>query len=328
MIISRTPLRVSLFGGGTDLPEFYEEHGGAILSFSINKYVYVTSHNSFEESHRLAYSEVELVKDLHEVKNPIIRECLYASATGQFLEITTVADVPSKGTGLASSSAFTVGLLNVLSALKNNHISQIELAERAFGIERFRIGDPVGKQDHYGTAIGGLKFLEIEKSGRVHVNSIDISDDLLKGFFSNLLIVYTGVTRSAKMLLLEQQKSLKLKGTISNYVDALTYARESFSLLLKGKYDEVGELLATAWNSKKNSYNGISTSFIDQLIETGIDSGALGAKLLGAGGGGFVLFYAPSELHGEILANLRAVKHFPFKVDTIGTHILFKELND
>lgn len=328
MIISRTPLRVSLFGGGTDLPEFYEEYGGAILSFSINKYVYVTSHNSFEESHRFAYSEVELVKNLHETKNPIIRECLHASNTKQFLEITTVADVPSKGTGLASSSAFAVGLLNVLSALNNDNVSQLELAEKAFEIERFRVGDPVGKQDHYGTAIGGFKFLEIEKSGKVLVNPIGVSDDLIRGFFSNLLIVYTGVTRSAKTLLLEQQKTLKLKKEISNYGDALAFAKESFLQVMKGNYDEVGKLLAAAWHSKKNSYNGVSTPFIDQIISTGIDSGAAGAKLLGAGGGGFVLFYAPSELHTDILSKLPTVRQLPFQVDTMGTQILFKELYD
>lgn len=328
MIISRTPLRVSLFGGGTDLPEFYEDFGGAILSFSIDKYVYVTSHRSFESVYRFAYSEVEVARDLRDVKNPIIRECLIDSKSKEFLEITTIADVPSNGTGLASSSAFAVGLLNVLSFVDNLPQDQVSLAEKAFQIERYKVGDPVGKQDHYGTAVGGFKFLEIDKSGEVSVEKIEVSDDVEDGLFSNLLLVYTGVTRSARSLLLEQQETLKARQTVGKYRESLEFAREAYDLVLQRRYDEVGKLLATAWSAKKDSYKGVSSPLIDQIVNSGIDAGAYGAKLLGAGGGGFVLFYAPSELHQKILLNLSGVRHFPFQLDTIGTQILFEEVKD
>ena len=202
------------------------------------------------------------------------------------------------------------------------------MAEKAFQIERFHVGDPVGKQDHYGTAIGGLKFLEISKSGDVCVSKLEVSSDMLKGFFSNLLLVYTGIARSSKALLLEQQMILKTKCATAQYLDSLALAKAAHVLILSGSYDEVGQLLATAWTRKKEFYKGISNPYIDELISTGIQTGALGAKLLGAGGGGFVLFYAPSQLHREILANLSLAKHFPFKIDTLGTQIVYREIYD
>jgi D-glycero-alpha-D-manno-heptose-7-phosphate kinase len=328
MIISRTPLRVSLFGGGTDLPEFYEKYGGAILSFAINKYVYVTLHDSFDESYRIAYSEVEIVNDLFKIKNPVVRESIMESGLINKIEVTTVADVPSKGTGLASSSAFSIGLLNALAAYEGKTLSQEVLAERAYLLERNRIGDPVGKQDHYGTAIGGMKLLEIENRGTVNVTQIEISRNIQEYFLPNLLIVYTGITRSAKSLLLEQQKSLGSNIGIGNYLDALNYAKHAYSLILEEKYDEIGLLLATAWSRKKQTYSGVTNSYIDAIVSRGLQAGALGAKLLGAGGGGFILFYAPANLHHKIINNLSGIRALPFKVDKLGTKILFRESDE
>lgn len=328
LIISRTPLRVSLFGGGTDMPEFYEEFGGAILSFPINKYVYVTSHRSFDSNFRLAYSEVEVRQNLHEIRNPIIRECLIENQPEGFLEITSIADVPANGTGLASSSAFTISVLSVLKAMTGEPHDQVKLAEDAFHIERNKIGDPVGKQDHYGTALGGLKFLEFEKSGRVLINKIETSEDIIQGLFSNLLIVYTGTTRSAKKLLLEQQNSIKSRSAIRKYINSLDYAYQANELIIQGNYEAVGRLLSKAWESKKGYYSNISTPFVDQIISTGIKAGALGGKLLGAGTGGFVLFFAPRKFHEGILSSLKGLKDFPVYLDASGTQIIYKESNE
>lgn len=324
MIITKTPMRISLFGGGTDLPEFYSRHGGAVISCAIDSYVYVTLHPSFSGNFRISYSEIEESESPTMIKHPIVREALKASNQVDPLEITTIADIPSTGSGLGSSSAFSVGLLNALYAHNSEMKTGHELAELAFQLERYGVGDAVGKQDHYGCALGSWKLIEFPVSGPVRILKLSNKVNLAQ-LTDNLILFYTGITRSASNLLTAQIKSIENGKTVNLYRQMQDITNLAFEAITSKDFERVGLLLREAWELKRKFYPGISSGTLDQMVEAGIGAGALGAKLLGAGGGGFLLFYVEKERRSQVKKALIQLKEVKFRVDDLGSRIVFEE---
>ena len=324
MIISRTPLRVSFFGGGSDLPAYYRRHGGAVLSTTIDKSVYVTVSRKFDAAVRVSYSRTEEVARAADVEHPLVREALGLLGIDGGVEITSVADIPARGTGLGSSSAFTVGLLNALHAYQGRHASAARLAEECCHIEIERCGEPIGKQDQYAAAFGGFNFIRFHSDDRVEVTRLvcpaDVTDELQR----RLLFFYTGLTRSASALLGEQSAAIARPGAAASATGELTcLAGQAFEALCEGDLDPLGPMLDTAWRLKKSLADGVSNDLVDQAYAAAIDAGAEGGKLLGAGGGGFLMFLAPPARHDAIRAALGALRETPFRFAPHGSSIIF-----
>ncbi len=325
MIISRTPFRISFVGGGTDLKEFYQEETGQVLSTSINKYVYVTvkqQNDLHNYKMRLSYSEVEHINDINKIKHPIIKKALLLLGIDEPLEITTMADVPAK-TGLGSSSTFTVGLLNALHSYKGENLSKKELAEEAAHIEIDLLHRPIGKQDHYAAAFGGLNIIKFYKNEDVSVQPIAVSEKRKKELFDNLLLFYTNITRDASSVLSEQQKETK------NKMEFLLAMRDQVPILEKvltnnnSNLDQFGILLDQGWQKKKELSSNISSEEIDTYYRLAIEAGASGGKICGAGGGGFLMVYSNNNSH--IRKKLKELKELIFSFDDTGTKIIFSE---
>lgn len=324
MIIARSPLRISLGGGGTDLPSYYQEHEGFLLSAAIDKYVYVTVQRSFVEEIFLRYSQLERVSLVSEVKHPIIREALQMLEfkTPQ-LEISSLADIPA-GTGLGSSGSFTTALLKALYTYRKRHLHQEELAELACHIEIDRLGEPIGKQDQYIASMGGVTCFTFHKNDKVTSESLGISMDTMFDLEDNLLLFFTGFSRSASGILKDQKvKSQKNDTAMLNnlhYVKDLGY--RSRNALMDGNTQLFGELMHEHWEQKKRRSSGMSNPTIDEWYELGMKNGASGGKLVGAGGGGFLIFMAHDRnklRHSMTQAGLEEVR---FKFDFEGTKIL------
>jgi D-glycero-alpha-D-manno-heptose-7-phosphate kinase len=324
MIIARSPLRISLGGGGTDLPSYYQEHEGFLLSAAIDKYVYVTVQRSFVEEIFLRYSQLERVSLVSEVKHPIIREALQMLEfkTPQ-LEISSLADIPA-GTGLGSSGSFTTALLKALYTYRKRHLHQEELAELACHIEIDRLGEPIGKQDQYIASMGGVTCFTFHKNDKVTSESLGISMDTMFDLEDNLLLFFTGFSRSASGILKDQKvKSQKNDAAMLNnlhYVKDLGY--RSRNALMDGNTQLFGELMHEHWEQKKRRSSGMSNPTIDEWYELGMKNGASGGKLVGAGGGGFLMFMAHDRnklRHSMTQAGLEEVR---FKFDFEGTKIL------
>jgi len=294
MIITRSPLRISLGGGGTDLPSYYREHGGFVVAGAINRYVYVTVIRPFSEGIYLKYSKLEHVERLADVQHPIIREALrlFDWRTPQ-IEITTLADIPS-GTGLGSSGSFVTALIKALRTHARNPIQPTELAEAACDIEIDKLGEPVGKQDQYIAACGGLTCFTFEKDGAVKVEPLKVSTETLFDLEDNLLLFFTGFSRKAGTILQDQQ--VRTVRSDAEMIKNLHYVKElgyrSRDLLESGRPREFGQLMHEHWEHKKRRSAGISNPSIDEWYGLGMRNGAVGGKLVGAGGGGFLLFYA------------------------------------
>ena len=323
MIITRTPFRISLFGGGTDLPSFYEQNltGGCVLSMSINKYMYIVLHPTFDKKTIIKYNKTEIVDKVEDIQHPIAREALLTHGISG-IEVTSMADVLS-GTGLSTSSAYTVGLLNALYHYQGIKLSQEALATEACEIEIERLKEPIGKQDQYGTAIGGLKLIHFDQFGKVEVEPIKLYN-LQQSFLRNLILFYTGITHSARDILTEQnQNTLNSdeKFDILCSMNALTY--DAYFALMETQFDRVGQLLNTTWQLKKQLASKITNPLIDKYYQIGLDNGALGGKLLGAGGGGFLLFYCPPEYQDNLRMALE-LQELPFSIDNEGTKLIYK----
>lgn len=294
MIIARSPLRISLGGGGTDLPSYYREHEGFLLAAAIDKYVYVTITRPFIEGIYLKYSTIENVKSVQEIKHPIIREALAMQnlQTPQ-IEITTLADIPS-GTGLGSSGSFTTALLKALFTYRKKHINYKELAELACHIEIDRLGEPIGKQDQYIASVGGVTCFAFHKDDTVSLAPVNLSIETLHDLEDNLLLFFTGFSRSASGILQDQhtksQKNDKEMLDNLHYVKDLGY--KSKDALESGNAVLFGELMHEHWENKKRRSGGMSNSQIDEWYELALKNGAIGGKLVGAGGGGFLMFMA------------------------------------
>jgi D-glycero-alpha-D-manno-heptose-7-phosphate kinase len=322
MIVSRTPLRISFAGGGSDLPGFYMQEQGAVLSTSIDKYIYLAIHRFFEpDKIQLKYSRTELVNDVSEINHPIFRECLSMFHL-RGVDINSIADVPA-GTGLGSSSSFTVGLVHLLNAYRQCYVSQEYLASTACTIEMDRLKEPIGKQDQYAAAYGGLNFIRFNGDGSVEVEKIIMQSNVKKQLEKNLLMIYTGEIRSASAILQNQSEAIRQSAKKQIQRTMVQQAFELKELLQNNRIDDFGRLLHEGWMLKKTLSTDISNPDIDTLYRKGIDAGALGGKLLGAGGGGFILFYCPEERQPLFRKAMSVYRELQFNFDNHGSKIIY-----
>jgi len=324
MIIARSPLRISLGGGGTDLPSYYQEHGGFLIAGAIDKYVYATVMRPFEPGIYLKYSSLEQVKNVSEVKHPIIREALSElSLRTPQVEITTLADIPS-GTGLGSSGSFTTALLKALYSHYRKNIHPKELAELACKIEIEKLGEPIGKQDQYIAAYGGLTSFTFNPDGSVIAEPLLISTETLHNLEDNLLLFFTGISRSASSILSDQDKKSKSKD--SSMIDNLHFIKDlgyrSRDALLAGETNKFGELMHEHWEHKRSRSQGMTNEFINNAYETAMNNGAIGGKLVGAGGGGFLMFYANDKTKLRNVMKELGLDEVRFQFDFEGTKVI------
>lgn len=323
MIISKTPFRVSFFGGGTDLKDYYKSNYGAVVSTTIDKYIYITVNKRFEDSIRVSYSKTEIVDNVNEIQHPIVRNALKLVGIDGGIEITSIADIPAK-TGLGSSSTFTVGLLNALYAYKGVYASAEKLASEACKIEIEMLGEPIGKQDQYAAAYGGLNYIQFNSDDSVFVEPLICSKETKDYLNSNLMLFYTGMTRSTGEILKDQKKNTNSKYEVLTQMRDMT---KSFkSVISAGKdLNSIGKLLDNAWDLKKQMSNKISSGIIDEHYEKALINGALGGKILGAGGGGFLLLYCESHNQEKLKNVLSELNYVPIKFEGQGSKIIFVE---
>jgi D-glycero-alpha-D-manno-heptose-7-phosphate kinase len=326
LIISRTPLRISFAGGGTDLPAYYRQEAGAVLSTAINKYIYITVNNKFDDKIRASYSVTEIVDTVDELRHELIREALKIVMPPCGIEITSISDIPSQGTGLGSSSTYTVGLLNSLYAHLGMHVGAERLARESCQIEIERCAKPIGKQDQYIAAYGGLQFIQFNPDESVYVDPVICEQETKLRLQESLLMLYTGMTRSADDILREQSHNTESdaeKRASLKRMSCLAYQlREA---LLINDLDGFGEVLHAGWLEKKKLASGISNPAIDRWYETARRNGAVGGKVLGAGGGGFLLLCAPPQRFYDIMRALPELRPVPFRLEPQGSKIIYVE---
>jgi len=324
VIITRSPLRISLGGGGTDLPSYYEKHTGFLISAAIDKYVYITIHRTFVKELLIKYSKLERVDNAAEIEHPIIREALKElEMTGQYLEITSLADIPA-GTGLGSSGSFTTALLKALYAHNNQIISTRFLAEQACMIELDRLKEPIGKQDQYIAAFGGITAFEFLPDGRVEIAPVQIDKETLYNLEDNLVLFFTGYSRSASSILKEQDDKSKDEDDdmTKNLHFVKDLGKKSLVALESGDLREFGKLMNVHWEHKKKRSGSMSNDKINEWYTLAMENGAVGGKLIGAGGGGFLMFYTEDKMklrHALMNAGLEEVR---FKFDFEGTKVV------
>lgn len=326
MILARAPLRISLGGGGTDLPSYYSKYGGFILSAAINKYVYIyVNRPAADDLIRVKYSKFEEVTSVDEVQHDLVRPTLKLLDIQKGIEIVSMADVPA-GTGLGSSGSYLVALLTALHEFRREKIPVQPLAEEACHIEMDLAGHPVGKHDHYLAAFGGITCLDISPGGRVQVSTLDISRAATEKLRNNTLLFFTGISRSSRDILAQQKKDTQ--GDNSGVVESLHFTRELGykikSALERGDVDAFGSFLDEHWENKKKRSGKISDPRIDQWYETAKKSGALGGKIIGAGGGGFLMVYCPDDTRTKVRAALTAqgLREMPYEFDYDGAKVL------
>ena len=326
MIISRAPFRVSFCGGGSDIPSFYEKYGGCVLSTSIRKYVYLAINKAFnKDAITLKYSKTEVVTDPAKIEHQIFRQVLSDFAV-KGIEITSMADIPS-GTGLGSSSSFTVALLKLMYTWTEKAASTYKVAKEACDVEITKLGHPIGKQDQFAAAFGGLKYYEFCPDGFVKVEPVIMKHESYQKLQDNLLMFYTGDVRDANGILAKESKNLASdEAKIESTKRLCAMTRELKDKLENNDVDALGGILAESWAVKKSLASGISNPAIDSAYEKAMNAGATGGKLLGAGGGGFLLFYVPSA-EGKIGVRqaLSSLKEMPFELDQAGCSIIFME---
>jgi D-glycero-alpha-D-manno-heptose-7-phosphate kinase len=324
MIISRTPLRMSFVGGGSDLPAYYRRHGGAVVSTAIDKYVYVTVNPKFDQRIRVSYSRTEEVGEVAKLRHPLVRESLRELGITGGVEITSIADIPSRGTGLGSSSAFTVGLLHALHASLGHYRSAEQLARECCRIEIERCGEPIGKQDQYAAAFGGFSFIEFFPDESVSVQPILCRQETLARLQENLIAFYTGITRPAAKVLEEKQRRIaaeaEKQAVLARMVALARALREE---LQNNNLDAFGEVIHENWVLKKQLSRDVSTARIDAWYDAARRAGAIGGKILGAGSGGFLLFYAPRRRHRAIREALAGLRPVPMGFESQGSRIIF-----
>lgn len=321
MIITRTPFRVSFAGGGSDIASFYENHGGCVLSTAIDKYMYISVHPSFNSNQTvLKYSKTESVTDIDKIEHKYFREMLKRLDV-HGVELVSTADVPA-GTGLGSSSSFTVGVLHALYAYKSKYVSKERLASEACDIEIKYLHNPIGKQDQYAAAYGGLNFIQFNKDGSVIVEPVIMHDDSRIQLERNLMMFYTGQLHSASAILKEQSGNITAGDKEANQLKMCDLARQLRHELHSNNIDAMGEILNENWMLKKTLASGISNPAIDEAYENAMKHGALGGKLLGAGGGGFLLFYVPEKDQSRVKDALR-LPQLPVAFDRQGAAVIY-----
>jgi D-glycero-alpha-D-manno-heptose-7-phosphate kinase len=320
MIITRTPFRISFAGGGTDLEAFYSLEPGCVLSTAINQYMYITVKERFGGTFRVSYSNTELADTRDEIQHPIVRECLNRLQIQKGLEIVSMADLPAQS-GMGSSSSFTVGLLHALLALQGRLVSAEHLAKAACEIEIDRLGEPIGKQDQYIAAYGGLQFIEF-RPGEVFVDPVVCSLQTRRELNRRLVVFFTGVTRSASDVLIKQKANTADR--LPMLRDLCRIAREMRDVITVGSdLNQFGRLLHFAWERKKCLEKSISNSQIDEYYDRAMNAGALGGKLLGAGSGGFLLFFCEPHYHDRLREALHELTEVPFALEPQGSKIIY-----
>ncbi|MBL7142496.1 MAG: kinase [Candidatus Pacebacteria bacterium] len=330
MIITRTPFRISFFGGGTDYPVWYEENGGAVLSTTINKYCYIITRYLppfFDYKYRIRYILREETKDVSEIRHPSVRESLKYLNINRGIEMVHTADLPARS-GLGSSSAFTVGFLNSLYALTGKMVTKRQLALDAIHVEQDLIRENVGSQDQTNAAFGGLNKIEFGGQEKIRVQPITISGEKLKLFQDHLMLFFTGFSRDASQVAGEQIKKTPSRG---QELKAMGQMVDEAINILNGDVNRIkdfGKLLHESWKIKRSLTDKISNGQIDNIYETGLGAGALGGKLCGAGSGGFILFFAPLEAQAQIKEKLKNLLYVPFRFDELGSQIVFHSAQD
>jgi D-glycero-alpha-D-manno-heptose-7-phosphate kinase len=323
MIVSKTPLRMSFVGGGSDLPAFYREEQGAVLSTSIDKYMYIAVNSKFDGRIRISYTKTEDVSRPGEVEHPLVREALALTGIEGGIEIASMADIPSRGSGLGSSSTYTVGLLNALYAYKNQYAPKEQLARQACEIEIERCGEPIGKQDQYAAAYGGLNLIRFHPDEAVSVDPVICSPEMLGMLEASMLVFFTGRTRSASAVLAEQSKAMQAADRRLLVRRMVHLAFDLKAQLESDSLDNFGAILDENWRLKSQLAAGISDPQIDAWYRIGMAHGASGGKLLGAGNGGFLMFFAPPQAHPEIVQSLADLQPVTFRFDRAGAQIVF-----
>lgn len=326
MIIVQTPLRVSFFGGGTDFPDFYCAEGGAVLSSAIDKYIFVTVKRRFDRLLRVGYTKTEMVESVDEIHHELIREALRKTGVLESVEVTTMGDIPSAGTGLGSSSTVTVGALHALYTLLGEIVPAERLAQEACGIELETLHKPIGVQDQYIVSYGGLRFLEFLPDGRILVEKVHLHPDHRRRLNDNLMLFFTGVTRSADKILTEQKKNIDGRLKVLRQLKRMAF--EARQELENGNLDAIGELLHEGWELKKQLATQISNKAIDEIYEAARGAGAIGGKITGAGGGGFLLLYCPYEKQEAVRAALSRLVELQFKLEHDGSKVIFNYKRD
>lgn len=332
MIISRSPVRITLGGGGTDLPSYYEKYGGALIAATIDKYTFVTAHTRFDDDIKLNYSKTEIVKNVEQIKHNIFREGLKLLNIKNGIELSSLSDMPSSS-GLGTSGSFTIALLNALHTYKKDFVSQKELAEEACHIEMDILKEPIGKQDQYIASFGGITYFEFDKKGNVKVKPLQISEEAVDELQSNIILFYTGIQRSASKILKEQDNKSK-----NNEDEVLETLHEIKKIGKKTKksfeendIDKLGEYLDQHWNIKKSLSRNISNPFIDKCYKKAKKNGALGGKIMGAGGGGFFMFYHNGNFSEKISfikeMNKIGLKKMRYNFDFEGSKIILNMKN-
>lgn len=329
MIITRTPFRVSFFGGGTDYPAWFNAHGGEVLSTSIDKYCYITCRHLppfFEFKHRIVYSLIENVKHWDEIRHPAVRAVLEWANQEQGLEIHHDGDLPARS-GLGSSSSFTVGLVHALAAMKGRYVAKDDLARDAIHIEQDLIKENVGSQDQVAAAYGGFNRIEFERCGRFHVSPVIIPRRRIDELQSHLMLCFTGLSRIASEVAQDQIANIKRREHELNRMKAMVEEGVKILHSSSAPIEEFGELLHESWTCKKELSTKVSTAAIDELYAAALDAGATGGKILGAGGGGFLLLFVKPELQAGVKERLKHLVHVPFSFDEGGSRVVLYQPN-
>ena len=328
MIVSKTPYRISFFGGGTDYPSWYVKNGGAVLSTTIDKYIYISGRHLppfFEHKYRIVWSHVETVKKMNQIKHRAVKELLKKYKIKSGLEIHYDGDLPARS-GMGSSSVFVVGLMNLLNNLKGIKVSKKELAQKSIYFEQRILKDVVGSQDQIAVTYGGFNKINFEVGGEFNVSPIAIKNATLKKLNRNLLLVYTGFKRTANDIAREYVNKLQ-KSKKNHIIEISNFVKEAEKILKQGDLDEFGNLLHESWLEKKSLSSSISNTTIDAIYNDAIKKGVIGGKLLGAGGGGFFLFYVPHYRKKRLIKHFKKLITIPFGFTSEGSKIIFKNID-
>ena len=321
MIVVQTPLRISFFGGGTDFRAFFMEEGGCVLSSAIDKYIFVTIKERFDRKLRIGYTQTEMVDEIDQIHHELIREALRLARIDRGVEITTMGDIPSEGSGLGSSSTVTVGSLHAMYAYLGEIIPAERLAREACEIEIEILKRPIGIQDQYIAAYGGLRFFEFLPNGQVTAEKVKLSSEAQRALNNNFMLFFTGVSRDSSSILKEQASNLKDRLNELREIKQMAY--EARCAIETENFDALGVLLHQSWELKKRLAGTISNGQINEMYETARRAGAVGGKIAGAGGGGFLLVYVPFECQNKVRTALQGLQELPFRLEADGTKVIF-----
>jgi len=327
MVISKTPLRVSFAGGGTDFREYYRERAGRVLSMAISRYMYVTVNRRWDDAIRVAYTRTEVVRRIADLQHDLIREAMKVAGVTRGVEITTIADVPA-GSGLGSSSSLTVGVLNALHAFRGRYLPPGVLAEQASAIEIDVLGRPIGKQDQYIAAFGGFRFLHFNPDESVSVEPVVCPEATRRRLTNNLLLFYTGISRESRSVLTEARARMRSPGSARTALDGLNeLAAEMAREVSGGRVSEFGALLHKGWELKKHMGSKVTNGDLDRYYRLALRAGAEGGKISGAGGGGCLLLYAPPKAHASIrqMARRHRLREFPVDLEPDGSKVIYSD---